>query len=265
MGEVSKIAWTDATFNPWWGCVKVSPGCVHCYAETLDKRMFPYVVGEGDNKYTYAEHWGANGKFRFFGDKHWDEVYRWNEQARKSEKPFKVFCGSMCDVFQDNPALEEPRRKLFNLIEDTEDLTWLLLTKRPENIEHLLPQNWIWDSTPDNVWLGVTVEDQHHVNRIAQMGMYVDQFSGIFVSVEPMLGPVSLTEFREIYSWVIVGGESGPGFRPMAFDWYTSLIKECETDMIPVFFKQFGGWPDKGDDPDKHPALGLLPREFPPF
>lgn len=265
MGEKSNIAWTDATFNPWWGCTKVSPGCVHCYAETLDKRIYPKVVeGEGGS-YTYAEHWGANGKFRFFGDGHWNEVYKWNEQAAKSDKPFKVFCGSMCDVFQNHPDLVEPRKRLFNLIEDTDSLTWLLLTKRPENIETLLPKSWIYDETPDNVWLGVTVEDQAHVNRIAQMGMYSDLFSGIFVSVEPMLGPVSLTEFREIYNWVIIGGESGAGFRPMLFDWFEPLIKECQIDQVPVFFKQFGGWPDKGDDVEKHPALKLMPREFPLF
>lgn len=121
MGKDTGITWTDSTFNPWWGCEKVSPGCTNCYAATFDKR-----VG--------GDHWGAKAGRRFFGDKHWREPEKWNRDAAKSGERHRVFCASMADVFEDRDDLVQPRIRLFHLISETPNLDWLLLTKRPENI-----------------------------------------------------------------------------------------------------------------------------------
>lgn len=251
MGKETNIAWTDATFNPWWGCEKVSPGCARCYADILDNRMHPT-----------ERHWGKNAPHRFFGDKHWDEVEYWNNRARLLKKTIKVFCGSMCDVFQVGDELEEPRKKLWNLIEETEHLTWLLLTKRPENISRMLPNDWFIHDFPDNVMLGVTVECQDCVNRLLDIEVLKGYPSGIFVSVEPMLGPVDFGDLWHVPDWVIVGGESGRGARPMDLEWARDLHDGCIEHKIPFFFKQIGGYPDKQDELSTFP-LDLQVREFP--
>ena len=122
MGVETKIAWTDHTFNPWWGCVKVSPGCANCYAETFAKRTGHAV-------------WGAETDRRFFGDKHWAEPVKWNLAAAKAGVRRRVFCGSMCDVFEGpRPLLDDWRDQLWTLIRYTPNLDWLLLTKRPESL-----------------------------------------------------------------------------------------------------------------------------------
>ena len=126
MGMDSKIGWTHHTFNPVWGCVKVSPGCKNCYAETLSKRF-------GENI------WGPDSERRTFGDKHWNEPRRWNKRAEKEGKRQRVFCGSMCDIYEDHPTTNEALLRLFDLIEETPWLDWLLLTKRPEYIGLLGP------------------------------------------------------------------------------------------------------------------------------
>lgn len=252
MGKESAIAWTDATFNPFWGCEKVSPGCLHCYAEAFDKRMHP------DNT-----HWGKNAPHRFFGDKHWDEVEYWNNKARMQGKTIKVFSGSMCDVFQDSEELRPSRQKLFTLIEDTEYLTWLVLTKRPENLPSMLPYDWQAGDAPDNIWLGVTVEDQEHTWRLLEVEPYLGIFSGIFVSVEPMLGPIAFDpDWWHIPSWIIIGGESGVGCRDMKIDWAYDLMREAQSHKVPVFIKQLGGYPDKQDEIDRFPE-DLRVQEFP--
>ncbi|HEX4264577.1 MAG TPA: DUF5131 family protein, partial [Verrucomicrobiae bacterium] len=118
MGKNSSIEWTDHTFNPWWGCTKVSPGCEHCYAETWAHRVGQDV-------------WGAKQDRRFFTDKHWQEPIRWNADAAESKKRRRVFCASMADVFENRDDLNKWRSKLWQLIIDTPWLDWLLLTKRP--------------------------------------------------------------------------------------------------------------------------------------
>lgn len=143
MGENSKIEWTHHTFNTWWGCVKVSPACDNCYAESLSKR--------------FGDHWGPKAEYRTFSDKHWNEPLRWNRAAEKAGERHRVFCASMADVF-DNRAPEGARERLWALIRQTPHLDWLLLTKRPQNIAEMLPEDW-GDGYP-NVWLGVTVENQ---------------------------------------------------------------------------------------------------------
>jgi protein gp37 len=126
MGKNSSIEWTDHTFNPWWGCTKVSPGCEHCYAEAWAKRVGANV-------------WGSKSERRFFTEKHWSEPLKWNADAESEKTRKRVFCASMADVFEARIDLNPWRLKLWNLIEITPWLDWLLLTKRPQNIAERVP------------------------------------------------------------------------------------------------------------------------------
>lgn len=121
MAKNSSIEWTDHTFNPWWGCAGVSPGCDNCYAEAWAKR-----VGE--------DIWGARKPRRFFGEKHWCEPLKWNDEAQKQGHRRRVFCASMADVFELRSDLDPWRDRLWVLIDQTPWLDWLLLTKRPQDI-----------------------------------------------------------------------------------------------------------------------------------
>jgi protein gp37 len=144
MGKNSHIEWTHHTFNPWWGCAKVSPACQHCYAEAWAKRVGARV-------------WGAKAPRRFFGNDHWNEPLKWNSEAKKNRIRYRVFCASMADVFEDRIDLDLWRARLWDLIDATPYLDWLLLTKRPESVEKLSRWGAVW---PANVWLGTTVENQ---------------------------------------------------------------------------------------------------------
>ncbi|MEO0413899.1 MAG: DUF5131 family protein, partial [Verrucomicrobiota bacterium] len=117
--ENSKIEWTDHTFNPWWGCEKISAGCKNCYAEGVADRFAPGL-------------WGRFGSRRISSEKVWSDPVKWNRRAESAGVSARVFCASMADVFEERPELESPRERLFRLIEDTPNLQWLLLTKRPE-------------------------------------------------------------------------------------------------------------------------------------
>ncbi len=252
MGTTTAIAWTDKTFNPWWGCQRVSPGCEHCYAETFAKR-------------TGNDVWGKEAERRFFGDKHWNEPVRWNRQAEVHDRRFRVFCASMADVFEDRRDLDAERERLWGLIAETPSLDWQLLTKRPQNVARMVP--WGYDAWPVNVWLGTTVEDQKRAEE------RVPILAGIaaevrFLSCEPLLGPVDLFAagalvyrhgnegYRDLdgywvegweggwenaVEWVIVGGESGAKHRPLNLDHARSLRDQCETAGVPLFFKQDSG------------------------
>src|SRR5690348_736847 len=192
MGEGTKIQWTDHSFNPWWGCTRVSPGCEHCYAEAFAKR-----TGLG---------WGVAAERRFFGDKHWNEPRRWNAAAEKEGRRHRVFCASMADVFEDRPELAPWRERLWDLIDETPWLDWQLLTKRPENVNRLVTPAWHTGAWPENVWLGTTVEDQRRAEeRIPELLNCAAKVR--FLSCEPLLGPVDLD--LDGIQWVIVGGESG--------------------------------------------------------
>ena len=209
MGKNSKISWTDHTFNPWWGCTKVSPACQNCYAEALAKR-------------TGFDCWEEKPR-RFFGDAHWNEPLKWNK-----EKAF-VFCGSMCDILENVPdVLYTPRMRLFDLIEKTPNLTWLLLTKRPGNI-FLIPGF-------RNIWVGVTVENQTYTFRYHQEVITAQDIK--FISCEPLLGEINLV--YPYPKWVICGGESGANARPMNREWAIHLRDQCKKIGIPFWFKQWG-------------------------
>ena len=223
MAETTEISWTDSTFNPWWGCTKISPGCDHCYAQAFDHRLG-------------GDHWGSRNPRRMLSDDNWQEPFRWNRKAEAQGVRHKVFCGSMCD-WADKHAPRELRERLWNVIRQTPYLDWLMLTKRPNNARRYLPDDW-HDGYP-NVWLGVTVENgKHGLPR-------VDKVRGIpaamrFLSIEPLLEDLGTLNLESI-DWVIVGGESGPGARPMASEWMDNIRRQCREQGVAFFFKQWGG------------------------
>lgn len=248
MGAATGIGWTDHTFNPWWGCERVSPGCQHCYAETLANRF-----GHG---------WGKSAPRRFFGPKHWAEPIAWNAAAERAGRPALVFCASMADAFEDRPDLVEPRLQLFDLIDRTPWLRWQLLTKRPANVLSMVPREW-FGRFPANVWIGTTAEDQQRADeRIAELVRIPAVVR--FVSCEPLLAPLDLSAWLPArfdpdvafrtdgtgwvfdprpsgVSWVIVGGESGPNFRPMVPGHASYVCAQVRAARVPLFFKQWGG------------------------
>lgn len=220
MAKESKIAWTDATFNPWWGCTKVSPGCVNCYAETFAKR-------------TGHDIWGNAVGRRFFGDKHWADPLKWDAEAKAEGVRKRVFCASMADVFESNALLDDSRARLWTLMEKTPNLDWLLLTKRPENVRTMTLSPGI----PGNAWVGTSIENQEQADKRLPILLGVDAKIR-WLSCEPLIGPVKLGSSLKGIQWVIVGGESGPGFRPMQLEWARSIMAECREHGVAFFMKQ---------------------------
>lgn len=249
MGKETGISWTHSTFNPWRGCQRVSPGCENCYAETLSKRNHA-LLGQ----------WGppATGGTRVIASPAmWREPVKWNAAAAKTGQVHRVFCSSLADVFEDLPELEEPRAWLWELISATSNLTWMLLTKRPQNVVRMVPNRWlcmipvgggfglpIW---PRNVWIGTTVEDQQRADeRIPHLLRGIPRVAVKFLSVEPQLTHVDLTPWLSDLHWVIQGGESGPGARPFDLEWADSLRAQCAEAGVAYFFKQMGARPING-------------------
>jgi protein gp37 len=237
VSTITAIAWTDHTFNPWWGCTKIvgpngaPSACDHCYAETFAKRTGHAI-------------WGKEAPRRFFGDKHWAEPMKWNRQAEAEGRRHRVFCASMADVFEPRVDLDPHRERLFRLTEHTPWLDWQLLTKRPEQV-HVLAGFMAW---PDNVWIGTTVENQHGADLRIPRLLEIEATTR-FLSCEPLLGPVRLGEWGDRIDWVICGGESGPHHRPMNLDHARDLRDQCMGFGIPFFFKQVGGrTPTAGGD-----------------
>jgi len=225
VGKNSKIEWCDHTFSPWWGCTKVSPGCTNCYAETLSVRYGHEI-------------WGPKASRRFFGYGHWSEPEKWDAEAKRLDARFRVFCGSMCDVFETRKDLVEYQKRLWSLIEATTNLNWLLLTKRPENVQKLAPWGKDW---PDNVWLGVSVEDQKRADERIPVLLSIPA-KVRFLSCEPLLGRLTLQYWMaERLSWLIIGGESGVGHRTMELWWLLDIVDWCIASNIPAFVKQDSG------------------------
>ena len=227
MARDSKIEWTDHTFNPWWGCTKVSPACDHCYAEAWARRMGLDV-------------WTAGKPRRFLSDAYWRQPHRWNEAAKRSGQRSRVFCASMADVFEWKKGLSEWRERLWRVIEETPFLDWLLLTKRPHLVQRLAPWEGDW---PHNVWLGTTVENQRWVDkRLPYLGETPARIR--FLSCEPLLDEIELDGWldRKAIDWVIAGGESGPQARPSDPNWFYSLRDQCIAHGTPFHFKQWGDW-----------------------
>lgn len=252
MGKETAISWTHSTFNPWWGCEKVSPACDHCYAER-DSKRYGFKV------------WGEGAPRRFFGDDHWQKPVQWNAHANRLGQRRRVFCASMADVFENyrgsieiKREMIETRARLWRLIENTPMLDWLLLTKRPHNIMMMTPGTW-QQGFPVNVWVGTTTETQQWFDVRVPFLLRVPAVVR-FISYEPALGPLDMTgrgwlgcvhptgEQQQDHSkcaptinWVIAGGESGAGFRDAALDWYRSVQQQCEGASCAFWFKQHSG------------------------
>ncbi len=215
MATGSKIEWTDATWNPVTGCNKVSPGCKLCYAERLAKRLKATGMVKYRNGFAVTCHPDALGI-----------PFRWR-------KPRTIFVNSMSDLF--HPQV--PDRFVYDVFDVMEQAHWhryQVLTKRPERVAALnaeLP----W---PEQIWLGVSVESSRYLHRIEllrESGAAVK-----FLSLEPLLGPLPELNLDGI-DWVIVGGESGPGARPMDADWARDIRDQCFVAEVPFYFKQWGG------------------------
>jgi protein gp37 len=231
MGSNSSIEWTHHTFNTHWGCTKVSPACDNCYAEAFSKR-----VGFSDTGSKFPI-WGKDAERRFFGDKHWAEPLKWNRAAEKAGERKRVFCGSMCDVMEDREDLFAPRRRLYNLIEATPHLDWLLLTKRPQNFRRFLPNEWLADPRP-NVWGMTTVEGSSYRWRASALAETPFVVRGL--SCEPLLEDINLRQllYTGLIHVVIAGAESGHGARRMDLNWVRSLRNQCGAAGAAFFFKQ---------------------------
>lgn len=311
MAETTGITWTDSTFNPWIGCNKVAPGCANCYAEA-----------DMDHRRHFAK-WGLHGTRVKTSEANWRKPVKWNKEAEAAGVRRRVFCSSLADVFEDwkGPIQDtngdtlhkaEPwqrgegyvpldlhigksavtmadlRVDLFRLIDQTPNLDWLLLTKRPENIRRMwgmmADKRPIFPGAPGalgqpvdclvadayrkNVWLGTSISDQETANKaIGQLVRCRNLAPVLFLSIEPLLGPVALTRIDngggETYNvltarvtnerghsfgtsdtkpvdWVIVGGESGPNARPCNLEWIDDIKEQCRAAGVPCFIKQLG-------------------------
>lgn len=284
MGANSKIEWTTHTFNPWRGCTKVAPECANCYADAQSKRN-PSVLGV----------WGPNGTRVVAAESTWREPIKWNHEAEQAGERRRVFCASLGDVFEDwsgdmlgsngKPVfvcecgrysqletercegcrsirgsriatMADVRRRVFELIDATPWLDWLLLTKRPENIRRMWPLNPSYvrdDESRSNVWLLTSAGTQETADEfIPELLRCRDLAPVLGLSIEPLLGPVDLRPAwnrgrpwlspAEGIGWVIVGGESGHHARPCHPDWVRSIRDQCTAAGVPFFFKQWGEW-----------------------
>jgi protein gp37 len=234
MGENSKIQWTHHTFNPWWGCDRVSPACDNCYAETWARRC------------GLTDLW--SGARRFFGDKHWNEPRKLDRNAAKRGVRERVFCASMADVFDNHPEVGPHRERLWTLIRETPNLDWLLLTKRIGNAKRMLPADWC-DGYP-NVWLGISVVTQDEADRDIPK-LLATPARIRFLSCEPLVEriqfplPCHNSVFWSGLHWIIVGGESGSKARPMSAQWASEIREQCAKAGAAFFMKQGSraNWP----------------------
>lgn len=231
MADNSKIEWTTHTFNPWWGCTKVSPECENCYAETGAIR---YGWSESGKHFPI---WGKDAHRRFFGTEHWQQPHKWDKQAIIAGERHRVFCASFGDILEDRDDLLEPRVKLVRLIDNCLHLDWLLLTKRPQNFTRLFPWG---DPYPHNVWAMTTVGCKSSLWRADALREVPAVVRGL--SCEPLLEDLGKINLSGIH-WVIVGGESGHGARPLNIAWIRSIISQCRDAGVACFVKQMGAKP----------------------
>lgn len=215
MAQDSAIEWTEATWNPVTGCTKISPGCKHCYAERMAKRL----QAMGQERY-------RNGFRLTLQPDVVDVPLRWKQ-------PRLIFVNSMSDLFhQDVPT--EFIQRCFGVMQQASQHTFQILTKRPERVAEIASElPW-----PNNVWMGTSVENADFTWRIHELQNVPARTR--FLSVEPLLGPIPRLPLAGIH-WVIVGGESGPGARPMREEWVVQLRDRCQKFDVPFFFKQWGG------------------------
>jgi len=229
--ENTKIEWADYTVNPWIGCTQISLGCDNCYAQVMMDRRYGRVK------------WGAGEPRVRTSPANWKKPLNWNRKALVSGKRPFVFCSSLADVF-DNEVDPAWRTDLFALIEQTPQLVWLLLTKRIGNVEKMV------ETLPRNVALGATMVNQAEYDRDAlKLHAAALKFTPLFTfgSFEPLLGPIELDP-ATAPEWVIVGGESGRGARPMDLGWARSLREQCGKLGLIFNFKQKGAQVGHGSD-----------------
>ena len=226
MAQNTIIAWTDNTFNIAWGCVKVSPGCKHCYAEEIAERR----------RYGKPSIWGPNSERRTLGDSYWGNPRKWNRLAERTRQIVRVFSSSMCDNFEEHPTIREEMQRLWRVIRETPWIHWQVLTKRPERILSQLPEDW--GDGYENVWLGTSVENNEHLVRIAELAKVPARIH--FVSYEPALGPLDQLDLS-LVDWVIYGGESGPNFRAQDDAWPREMRDMCAASGVAFFHKQSAG------------------------
>jgi protein gp37 len=215
MSTHSAIEWTQSTWNPITGCSKISQGCKHCYAERMAMRLKAMGHPNYSNGFTLALH----------------------EQALHLPLTWKhpqiIFVNSMSDLFHEDVPFEFIE-KIFSIMNEASWHTFQILTKRSQRLVEIDSQlHW-----PENVWMGVTVESQNYKYRIDNLRQCHSQIK--FISLEPLLGPIAGMDLSGI-NWVITGGESGPGARPIEKDWVIDVRDQCIASSIPFFFKQWGG------------------------
>ncbi|MBW7934497.1 MAG: phage Gp37/Gp68 family protein [Gemmatimonadaceae bacterium] len=213
MGDRTGIEWTDRTWNPWYGCTKVSAGCDHCYMFRDQERRGQIADVVARSKTTFRD------------------PLTWKDPAR-------VFSCSWSDWFHRDA--DPWRAEAWAIIRATPHLTYQILTKRPGRIARHLPKDW-GDGYP-NVWLGVSLETQGYASRLAVLADIPARVR--FMSAEPLLSRLTLDAWLPGFHWVIAGGESGPGARPMALHWVRRLRDDCAFHGVPFFLKQLGGHPD---------------------
>jgi protein gp37 len=224
MADRSAIEWTEATWNPTTGCNQVSPGCDNCYALTLAKRL----KAMGSVKYQLDGDPRTSGPgFRL--TVHPDAL----DTPRRWREPRLIFVNSMSDLFHDDVPVPFIR-DVFNVIADTPQHTYQVLTKRAQRLSRIAAElDW-----PNNLWMGVSVESRKYTFRINHLRKVPAAVR--FISAEPLLGPLGDLDLTGI-GWVIAGGESGPHARPIEHDWVTELRDTCTASGVPFFFKQWGG------------------------
>jgi protein gp37 len=215
MASNSTIEWTEATWNPVTGCNKISPGCKNCYAERMAKRL--KAMGQGNYR---------NGFKLTLQPQMLEVPLRW-------KRPQTIFVNSMSDLFHKQVPFEYVQ-EVFDVMKRARWHRFQVLTKRGDRLEQLAPLlEW-----PPNVWMGVSVESEKYVSRIDNLRRTGARVR--FLSLEPLLGPLDDLDLSGI-DWVIVGGESGFGARPIAVDWVKSIRQQCLDADVAFFFKQWGG------------------------
>lgn len=212
----SKIEWTEATWNPSTGCNKVSAGCKNCYAETMAKRLQAMGAPGYENGFEFTI---MPGRL---------------EIPLRTRKPTKYFVNSMSDLFHEDMPFEFLDR-VFDVIRETPRHTYQILTKREDRLVEYFGESEV----PDNVWLGVSVENQKTKNRIDSLRKVNAKIR--FLSLEPLLEDLGKLNLKGIH-WVIVGGESGPKARPMDKSWPIKIQRQCDDQDVSFFFKQWGTW-----------------------
>ena len=219
MAGISTIEWTETTWNPVTGCDKVSPGCKHCYAERMAMRL------QAMGQYRYRDGFKLTLQEDLV-----DLPLSW-------KKPRKVFVNSMSDLYHNDIPLDFIQ-KVFNTMNQAARHTFQVLTKRSDRLRKI-SKDLIWT---DNIWMCVSVENEDYAHRIDDLLATDARIK--FLSLEPLLGSLRMVSLKGV-DWVIVGGESGPGARPMEETWVLEIRDQCEDLGIPFFFKQWGGFNKK--------------------